>query len=184
MGSISFSLYFTFLALDFLDCVFDDICEYNVWIWFSDVLLKLLCGFLVLCCYTSPLVTHGNICCTHTLFDMIEILMSWILGFHSKILIWDSLSANEICFPMWSPLFFVITWYSLKMSPFKRSAVKGGSSKRKELVIDLESLTPKTKKSRSSTGFYDASKFRSYAASQAYENYFMDAPMLVERVLV
>ena len=49
-------------------CVFHDICEYNVWIWFSDVLLRLLCGFLVLCCYTSPLVAHGNICCTHTLW--------------------------------------------------------------------------------------------------------------------
>jgi len=50
-------------------------------------------------------------------------------------------------------------------------------------VIDLDSLTLKSKKTRSSTGFYDADKFRSYAASQAYENYFKDAPMLVERVV-
>ena len=50
-------------------------------------------------------------------------------------------------------------------------------------MIDLDSLTPKSKKTRSSTGFYDADKFRSYAASQAYENYFKDAPMLVERVV-
>ena len=69
------------------------------------------------------------------------------------------------------------------MSPFKRPAVKGSSSKGKEPVIDLKSFTPTTKKSRSSIGFYDVSKFRSYATSQAYENYFMDAPLLVEKVL-
>ena len=50
-------------------------------------------------------------------------------------------------------------------------------------MIDFDSFTPKSKKTRSSTGFYDANKFRSYAASQAYENYFKDAPMLVERVV-
>ena len=61
--------------------------------------------------------------------------------------------------------------------------MKGSSSKGKEPVIDLNSLTPKSKKTRSSIGFYDVSKFRSYAASQAYENYFRDAPMLVERVV-
>ena len=69
------------------------------------------------------------------------------------------------------------------MSPFKRSAVKGSSSKGKEPMIDLESFTPRAKKSRSSIGFYDVSKFRSYVALQAYKNYFRDAPMLVERVL-
>ena len=61
--------------------------------------------------------------------------------------------------------------------------MKGSSSKGKEPMIDLESLTPKSKKTRSSTGFYDVSKFKSFAASQAYENYFKDAPMLVERVV-
>ena len=69
------------------------------------------------------------------------------------------------------------------MSPFKRSAVKGSSSKGKEPVIDLENLTPASKKTRSSIGFYDVSKFRSYAASQAYENYIRDAPLLVERAI-
>ena len=69
------------------------------------------------------------------------------------------------------------------MSPLKKSSVKGGSNKGKEPVIDLDSLTPKSKKTRSSTGFYDAEKFKSYAASQAYENYFKDAPLLVERVV-
>ena len=62
------------------------------------------------------------------------------------------------------------------MSPFKKSTMKGGSSKGKEPVIDLDSLTLKSKKTHSSIGFYDADKFRSYAASQAYENYFKDAP--------
>ena len=69
------------------------------------------------------------------------------------------------------------------MSPFKRSAMKGSSSKGKESVIDLESLTPKSKKTRTLTGFYDVNKFKSYAASQAYDTYFRDAPMLVERAL-
>ena len=50
-------------------------------------------------------------------------------------------------------------------------------------MIDLDSFTPKSKKTQSLTGFYDANKFRSYATSQAYENYFQDAPMLVERVV-
>ena len=49
-------------------------------------------------------------------------------------------------------------------------AVKGGSGKGKEPVIDM-------------TGFYDVGKFRSYATFQSYENYFKDAPLLVERVV-
>ena len=61
--------------------------------------------------------------------------------------------------------------------------MKGGSSKGKELVIDYESLTPKSKKSRSSIGFYDVGRFRSYVAAHVYEKYFKEAPMLVERVL-
>ena len=69
------------------------------------------------------------------------------------------------------------------MSSFKKSVVKGSSRKGKEPVIDLDSFTSKSKKTQSSTGYYDAYKFRSYATSQAYENYFQDAPMLVERVV-
>ena len=61
--------------------------------------------------------------------------------------------------------------------------MKGSSSKGKEPMIDLDSFTPKSKKTQSSIGFYDANKFRSYAASQAYENHLQDAPMLVERVV-
>ena len=69
------------------------------------------------------------------------------------------------------------------MSSFKKSAMKGSSNKGKEPVIDLDSFTPKSKKTRSSIGYYDANKFRSYATSQAYENYFRDTPMLVKRVV-
>ena len=69
------------------------------------------------------------------------------------------------------------------MSPFKKSAVKGSSRKGKEPVIDLDSLTPKSQRTRSLTRFYDVDKFGSYATSQAYENYFQDAPMLEERVV-
>ena len=61
--------------------------------------------------------------------------------------------------------------------------MKGSSSKGKELVIDVDSLTPKSKKTRSSIGFYDFDKFKSYAASQVHEKYFKDAPLLVERVV-
>ena len=61
--------------------------------------------------------------------------------------------------------------------------MKGSSNKGKEPVIDLDSFTPKSKKTRSSIGYYDANKFRSYATSQAYENYFRDTPMLVKRVV-
>ena len=69
------------------------------------------------------------------------------------------------------------------MSPFKKLAIKWGSSKGKELVIDLNSFSPKSKKTRSSTGVYVDTSFRSYAAYQAHLNYFKDALMLIERVV-
>ena len=50
------------------------------------------------------------------------------------------------------------------MSPFKKSAVKGDSSKGKKPMIDLDSFSPKSKKTHSSIGLYDANKFRSYVA--------------------
>ena len=50
------------------------------------------------------------------------------------------------------------------MSPFKRVVVKGGSSKGKELVIDVDDFSPKSKRARSPSGVYDPNKFRSYAA--------------------
>ena len=57
------------------------------------------------------------------------------------------------------------------MSLFKRAAVKGGSSKGKELVIDVDDLSPRTKRTRSPSGGFDPNKFRSYAAFQIHENY-------------
>ena len=61
------------------------------------------------------------------------------------------------------------------MSPFKRAAMKGGSSKGKEPVIDVDDLSPRSKKTRSPLGVYDPNKFRSYAAFQTHENYFKEA---------
>ena len=69
------------------------------------------------------------------------------------------------------------------MSPFKRAAVKGGSSKGKELVIDVNDLSLRTKRTRSSSGVFDPTKFRSYATFQTHENYFRDATSLLERVV-
>ena len=69
------------------------------------------------------------------------------------------------------------------MSPFKRLAVKGGSTKGKEHVIDVDDLSPRLKRTWSLTGMYDPNKFGSYAAFQAYENYFKEASFLVERTI-
>ena len=67
------------------------------------------------------------------------------------------------------------------MSPFKKVAVKGGSSKGKEHVIDVNDYSPQTKRTRSSSGVFDPNKFRSYAAFQTHENYFRNATPLSER---
>ena len=61
--------------------------------------------------------------------------------------------------------------------------MKGSNSKEKEPMIDVDNLSPKSKKTQSSTGFYDPDKFRSDAAFQSYESYFKDALLLVERVV-
>ena len=58
------------------------------------------------------------------------------------------------------------------MSPFKKAAVKGGGSKGKEPVINVDDFSPKTKRTCSPTGVFDPNKFRSYAAFKTYENYF------------
>ena len=50
------------------------------------------------------------------------------------------------------------------MSPFKTSAVKGGNSKGKEPMIDVDNLSPQPKRTWSSTGVYDPNKFISFAA--------------------
>ena len=68
------------------------------------------------------------------------------------------------------------------MSPFKSLAVKGGS-KGKELVIDVDDPSPRSKRTRFSTEVNDPDLFRSYAAFQNYTTYFRDAPLLVERII-
>ena len=50
------------------------------------------------------------------------------------------------------------------MSPFKTSAVKGGSNKGKEPIIDVDDLAPRPKRTRSTIGVFEPDKFRSYAA--------------------
>ena len=67
------------------------------------------------------------------------------------------------------------------MSPFKISAVKGGSNKGKEPIIDVDELSPRSKRTQFSTEVYDPDLFKSYAAFQTYKNYFRDASLLVER---
>ena len=69
------------------------------------------------------------------------------------------------------------------MSPFKRAIVKGGNSKGKEHVIDVDDLSPRLKRNRSSSGVYDPNKFKIYAAFQAHEKYFRDTKPLLERAL-
>ena len=67
------------------------------------------------------------------------------------------------------------------MSPFKKATVKGGGSKGKEPVIEVDDFSPKTKRTRSPSGVFNPNKFRSYVASQTHENYFRDATPLLER---
>ena len=69
------------------------------------------------------------------------------------------------------------------MSPFKRATVKGGNSKGKEHVIDVDDLSPKLKRNRSLSSVYDPNKFRTYVAFQTHEKYFRDAKPLLERAL-
>ena len=69
------------------------------------------------------------------------------------------------------------------MSPFKKAAIKGGSPKGKEPIIDVNDFSPKTKRTRSPSEVFDPNKFRSYAAFQAHENYFQDATPSLERLV-
>ena len=69
------------------------------------------------------------------------------------------------------------------MSPFKTSVMKGGSNKGKEPMIDVDNLTPRPKRTQSPIGIFDLNYFKSYAASQNFENYFKEAPLLVERAI-
>ena len=69
------------------------------------------------------------------------------------------------------------------MSPFKSSAVKEGSNKGKEPVIDVYDPSPRSKRTRSSTGVYNPDLFKSYSTFQTYHKYFQEAPLLVERAI-
>ena len=84
---------------------------------------------------------------------------------------------------MWFFLYLCVTWCSVPMSPFERVTVKGGNSKGKEHVINVDDLFPRLKRNRSSSGIYDPNKFRTYAAFQTHEKYFRDAKPLLERAL-
>ena len=70
----------------------------------------------------------------------------------------------------------------VQMSPFKSSAL-GGNNKGNELVIDIDNISPKPKRTQSPIGIFYQNYFRSYDASQNFEKYFMEAPLLVERAV-
>ena len=61
--------------------------------------------------------------------------------------------------------------------------MKGGSSKGKEPVIDVNDPSPRSKRTRFSMEVYKPNKFRSSAAFQTYVNYFQDASLLVKRAI-
>ena len=61
--------------------------------------------------------------------------------------------------------------------------MKEGCSKGKEPVIDVDNLSPRSKRTQLPSGVYDPNKFRSYATFQTHENYFKEATPLVERVV-
>ena len=69
------------------------------------------------------------------------------------------------------------------MSPFKSLTVKEGYNKGKEPVIDVDDLSPRSKRTHFSIGVYDPDLFRSYATFQTYTSHFRDAPLLVERAV-
>ena len=69
------------------------------------------------------------------------------------------------------------------MSPIKRADMKGGSNKGKELVINVDDLSPRSKRTRSPSRVYYPNKFRSYTVFQTYEKYFREATPLVERAV-
>ena len=61
--------------------------------------------------------------------------------------------------------------------------MKGGNSKGKEPIIDVDESSPRSKRTQFSTEVYDSDLFRSYATFQTYRNYFRDAPLLVEKAV-
>ena len=69
------------------------------------------------------------------------------------------------------------------MSPFKKVVVKGDNSKGKEPMIDVDDFSPRSKRTRSTSGVYDPNKLRSYAAFLTHEICFREATPLVERAI-
>ena len=61
--------------------------------------------------------------------------------------------------------------------------MKGGNSKGKDHVIDVDDHSPRLKRNKSLSRVYDPKKFKTYAAFQTHEKYFRDAKPLLERVL-
>ena len=50
-------------------------------------------------------------------------------------------------------------------------------------MIDVDGLSPRSKRTRSPSGMYDPNKFKSYVAFLTHENYFKEATPLVERAV-
>ena len=116
MGLASFSIYFTFLVIYLLDRVFLLISVY----------LMREYGYLIFwwnCCviFDGFVVIHFALCVQMCSYNT-----------HSLIVL------SCVVF-----LLFGITWCSVEMSPFKKVAVKGGNSKGKGPVIDVDDLSPR-----------------------------------------
>ena len=71
-------------------------------------------------------------------------------------MIWTNLNLIKFCvlFCVCAPVF--VLCINVQLSPFKSLAVKGGSSKRKELMIDVDDLSPRSKRTR----FFNGSVWR------------------------
>ena len=50
-------------------------------------------------------------------------------------------------------------------------------------MIDVDDFSPRSKRTRSTSGVYDPNKLRSYAAFLTHEIYFREATPLVERAI-
>ena len=58
------------------------------------------------------------------------------------------------------------------MSLFKSSVVKKGFNKGKEPMIEVDDLSPRSKRTHFSIGVYDPDLFISYATFQTYTSHF------------
>ena len=104
------------------------------------------------------------------------------LGLYFSFLIWGYPVLIKLVVLCGSSCIFVYH-DAMTMSPLKRATVKGGNSKGKDHVINVDDLSPRLKRNRSLSRVYDPNKFRTYAAFQTHEKYFREAKPLLERVL-